>query len=97
MILCSFVVASAVASNCDCSIRQSKRGISSISDVKSSSACLFLGIRTLYEILMLFLGIGFGISRYCFSWRCFCRDFCSFSFAVFSAIRSLDFCGLLTG
>jgi hypothetical protein len=39
---------------------------------------------------MLFLGIGFGISRYCFSLRCFCRDFCSYFFAVFSATRSVD-------
>ncbi|CAK9220412.1 unnamed protein product [Sphagnum jensenii] len=47
VMLCNFVVASAVASNCDRSIRQSKRGISSIPDVKTSSECLFLGIRTL--------------------------------------------------
>lgn len=34
VMLCNFVVASAVASNCDRSIRQSKRGISSIPDVE---------------------------------------------------------------
>jgi hypothetical protein len=32
---------------------------------------------------MLFLGICFGTSRYCFSLRCFSRDFCSFFLRCF--------------